>query len=549
MRAKHEVRAVHIFSAIPKSNKLPQQYMNNVPNRDSIFLSPTDPDEILKIIRSFKAKNSSGDDGISMNLLKQISESICVPIASLVNLSLERGIVPNAMKLAKVIPIYKGKCKESFTNYRPISLLSNISKILEKVVHKRLLSFLTRCGILYNSQCGFRPNCSTIDAITEFTANVIPALDNNDKCLSVFLDLSKAFDTINHEILLMKLKRYGIRGVALKWFRSYLNQRMQYVSFKGVHSKTGMVEYGVPQGSVLGPLLFILYSNDIPLSLTHSKAILFADDTTVFCTGSDLEKMYECINSDLDNLNDWFKANQLSVNPSKTKYILFTKRCGVDDQMHNLYIEGTILERVPCTKFLGLYIDEHLSWKQHIDHCKKKMSSGIYAMNMAKHILSINHLRTLYYSLVHPYATYGIRLWGNTYQKHTKKLEVLQKRALRVMTGSKYNDPSSPLFKCMHILKLKDIHNLHVEQFIYEFVNGMLPLPLLSIYECQSDTHEYNTRQSTGPRHMKAHTDLMHRSFLCKGPILWSKLDGNIKSSKTKTNFKIRATRRIMEDY
>ena len=319
-------------------------------------------------------------------------------------MSLERGIVPNAMKLAKVIPIYKGKCKESFTNYRPISLLSNISKILEKVVYKRLLSFLTRCGILYNSQYGFRPNCSTIDAITEFTANVIPALDNNNKCLSVFLDLSKAFDTINHDILLMKLKRYGIRGVALKWFRSYLNQRMQYVSFKGVHSKTGKVEYGVPQGSVLGPLLFILYSNDIPLSLTHSKAILFADDTTVFCTGSDL---YECINSDLDNLGDWFKANQLSVNPSKTKYILFTKRCGVDDQMHNLYIEGTILERVPCTTFLGLYIDEHLSWKQHIDHCKKKMSSGIYAMNMAKHILSINHLRTLYYSLVHPYATYG----------------------------------------------------------------------------------------------------------------------------------------------
>ena len=178
------------------------------------------------------------------------------------------------------------------------------------------------------------------------------------------------------------------------------------------------------------------------------------------------------IHEDLDNLNDWFKANQLSVNPSNTKYILFTKRCGVDDQMHNLYIEGTILERVPCTKFLGLYIDEHLSWKQHIDHCKKKMSSGIYAMNMAKHILSINHLRTLYYT-----HTYGIRLWGNTYQKHTKKLEVLQKRALRVMTGSKYNDPSSPLFKCMHILKLKDIHNLHVEQFIYEFVNGMLPLP------------------------------------------------------------------------
>ena len=152
-----------------------------------IFLSLTDPDEILKMIRSFKAKHSSGDDGIRMNLLKQISESICVPIASLVHMSLERGIfVPNPMKLAKVIPVYKGKCKESLTNYRPISLLLNISKIQEKVVHKRLLSFLTRCDIVYNSQYGFRPNCSTIDAITEFTANVIPALDNSDTCLSVF---------------------------------------------------------------------------------------------------------------------------------------------------------------------------------------------------------------------------------------------------------------------------------------------------------------------------------------------------------------------------
>ena len=215
------------------------------------------------------------------------------------------------------------------------------------------------CDILHNSQYGFRPNYSTIDAITEFTANVIPPLDNSDKYLSVFLDLSKAFGTINYEILLMKLKRYGVRGVGLECFRSYLNQRMQYVSFKGVHSKTGLVEYGVPQGSVLGPLLFILYSNDTPLSLIHSKAILFADDTTVFCTGSDLGNMYEYINSDLDNLNDWFKADQLSVTTSKTKYILFTKRFGVDDQMHNLYIEGTILEKVPCKQILGLYIDEH----------------------------------------------------------------------------------------------------------------------------------------------------------------------------------------------
>ena len=303
-------------------------------------------------------------------------------------MSLDQGIVPDAMKLAKVIPIFKAKSKESFNNYRPISLLSNISKVLEKVVHKRLYSFLTRCDILCDKQYGFRPNRSTLDAVTDLTCDVLSSLDRNDMCLSVYLDLSKAFDTINHKILLNKLEYYGIRGRTLEWFRSYLDRRMKYVCYNGLNSEIKPVEYGVPQGSVLGPLLFILYANDIPQCMSYCRTILCADDTTVYQVGKDPNTMYRQVNFDLKTLTDWFKANQLSVNPSKTKSILFKRSGYVNDINDYLCIETEPIELVQVTKFLGLYIDEHLTWQHHIDHCKKKASSGVYAINMCKHILS-----------------------------------------------------------------------------------------------------------------------------------------------------------------
>ena len=185
-------------------------------------------------------------------MLKLVCDTCCVPLSLIINKSLEQGVVSDAMKLAKVIPIYKSKSKNSLNNYRPISLLSNMSKILEKVVHKRLYSFLTLNNIFTDNQYGFRPNRSTIDAITDFTSDLLPKLDKREYGIGVFLDLSKAFDTINHRILLDKLHHYGIRGIALEWFKSYLNNRQQYVSFGGTNSEIMHIEYGVPQGSVLG---------------------------------------------------------------------------------------------------------------------------------------------------------------------------------------------------------------------------------------------------------------------------------------------------------
>ena len=389
------------------SSKHPSNYfMNTLPVTTSAFFKPTDSMEIFTIINSCKAKKSVGDDGISMELLKITSKQICEPLSKLMNMSIEQGIVPESMKLAKVIPVHKGKSRSALTNYRPISLLSNISKIFEKIIHNRTYSFLMDHNVLYSSQYGFRPEHSTTDAVTEFLADVHSSVDQNEHCLSVYLDLSKAFDTINHEILLRKLNHYGIRGKALEWFKSYLFNRRQYIFGNGIKSDETVIKCGVPQGSVLGPLLFIIYTNDIPCALTHSKSILYADDTTIYITGCNMRVIGNNMNSDLAQLADWFKANQLSVNIDKTKYMLFSRNSNTNPDLQ-ICIDTKNLEQVNVIKFLGLYIDDKLKWDLHIQHCKKKIASGIYALNMTKRILKYDHLKSLYYSLIHPFLLYG----------------------------------------------------------------------------------------------------------------------------------------------
>ena len=233
------------------------------------------------------------------------------------------------------------------------------------MIHCRLYSFLTRYNILYDSQYDFRNKHSTINAITEFTSDIMSSFDMKHTSLAVYLDLSKAFDTIDHSIMLKKMEHYGIRGITLEWFKSYLNQRVQYVIYKTTNFKSLNIPCGVPQGSVLGPLLLILYSNDIPNSLKYFKLILFADDTTVYISGEDVTDLFRCLNHDLSKLNDWFKANKLSLNVNKTNYILFNKNTAVLPPEVCLYIGTDKLEQVRCTKLLGLHIEAqivHRDW-------------------------------------------------------------------------------------------------------------------------------------------------------------------------------------------
>ena len=461
------------------------------------------------------------------------------------------------MQLAKVIPMYKAKAKDAFSNYRPISLLPTLSKILEKVIHKRVYYFLMNNAILCNNQYGFRKKHSTIDAIAKFVTDTTMSLDAKDSVLSVFLDLSKAFDTINHNILLQKLHFYGIRGKALDWFRSYLSNRKQFVFYNGHSSIADMVECGVPQGSVLGPLLFIIYTNDLPNSINNANTILFADDTTVYYANKSIAALYEIMSQELSCLSDWFRANKLSLNVSKTNYILFSNTDSKLSYLPEITLANQVISKAESVKFLGVHIDEKLKWNIHINIVKQRISRSFFAINKAKHVMNKKHISTLYYSLVYPYLTYGIILWGSAYDTYLSKLIITQKKIIRAITYAPYNAHSEPLFKLLNILKLPDLYKLYASKYMFSVISNSLPCPLLNIFTLAQDTHGHNTRHSKTLKLKVKTTRTMvaTKSILNMGPLIWNSVSPILYFNSDQTHlvsaktFSSRLRRAALQEY
>ena len=287
-------------------------------NSSSLFLSPTSDEEIIKITLKLKNSDSSGSDDISNNILKQIIHTISKVISHIFNSSLSSGIVPSLLKEANVTPIFKAGDKHDFTNYRPISILPALSKLLEKVVYTRIFDFISHHNVLTSQQFGFRPKRSTYMAINELYCKIAENLDQKLHTVGIFLDLSKAFDTINHDILLNKLNNYGVRGLANDWIKNYLSGRQQCVLFNNHLSHSVNISCGVPQGSILGPLLFLLYINDLPLCTKIPHFILFADDTNIIFSHENPLTLELIINKELNHISNWFKLNKLSLNIKKT---------------------------------------------------------------------------------------------------------------------------------------------------------------------------------------------------------------------------------------
>ena len=312
------------------SSKIPEQgleYRKYMPqgNEYSLFLLPTTDQEVNNIIKQLK-DGAPGKDGITSLSLKLVSDFIVKPITRTVNLSFSQGVFPNELKIALVSPLYKAKDPMYFSNYRPISLLSTFSKILERLMYNRILDFLNKHKILNKYQFGFRTNHSTYMALIILLENIMKALENGESAIGIFLDFQKAFDTVNHSILLDKLCIYGIRGPALSWITSYLSNRYQYVVYNGYQSECKYISCGVPQGSILDPLLFLLYINDLPAVSKLFMPILFADDTNLFCTSHNVNMLVDDINTELVNVYAWVQSNKLSLNIDKTNYMLFSPK-------------------------------------------------------------------------------------------------------------------------------------------------------------------------------------------------------------------------------
>ena len=368
---------------------------------------PVSPDEVIQIIKELKISHSCGLDDIDPCIAGEFIPLISSPLSSLINCSLSTGKVPDELNLAKVIPLHKSGDLNKICNYRPISILPYFSKIFEKAIYRRVESFLSRHSLLViNKQFGFRKNHSTYMPLLLLYSKIADALERGEFTIGVLLDLSKAFDTVNHQILLSKLYYYILRGCDLNWFASYLASRKQLTEFNGSRSMFNDVTCGVPQGSILGPLLFVIYINELHNSSSMLTFLLFADDTNVFVSGKNLNELIININGELTNVDIWFRANKLSLNIETTNFMLFCSKNKNKSFSIQPSINGLQIKHVTSTKFLGIIIHDKLNWSLHINYVASKISKNIGVISKISSFVDRKILIMLYYSLIYAYLTY-----------------------------------------------------------------------------------------------------------------------------------------------
>ena len=479
-----------ISDSILPTDAQPENYLNNNGNIRNLDLGQTGPVHFCDILKSFETKKSQDLDGISINLLKFISHSVSIPLSHVFNLSLSTGIFPNKLKTSRAVPIHKSGRTDLCDNYRPISLLSMLSKILEKIVSLQLINHLELNKLIYKHQYGFQRNKSTEHHLLHMSNFISTAINENKYCIGVFLDLKKAFDVCSHQILIKKLKKLGVNGTALNWFKSYLANRKQVVDINGKISETKDIPISVLQGSILGPILFLCYINDMPGS-TLLYTLLFADDTACLASGENLQDLINFINVELNKIAIWFRVNKMAVNAEKTKYIIFHARNKKVDPGNSVLVlnnnePGQTPSNeliIPLTricnvnenendksyKLLGVWFDENLTFDIHVKKLCTKLTRSLFFIRRAQNFLTDKALLSLYYALFHSHLLYCPLIISSTSAKNLKKISVLQKKAIRIIIRAKNSEHTKPIFSKLNILP----YDLIIKQYKLNFMHSI----------------------------------------------------------------------------
>ena len=440
--------------SIKYSHKHFSDYLSNE-SISTLFLQPIHREEIVNIIASLNSNKASGPKSILYRILFLLKNEISKQLADLFNLSFMTGVFPSFVKIAKVISVFKKDSKLDYSNYRPISLLSNIEKVLEKLMYKRLYTFLDNKNIIYDLQFRFRQQYSTSHALINITGNIRKALDDGNIGCGVFVDLQKAFDTVDHQILLAKLNHYGIRGVSNDWFKSYLSNRHEYVSINGYESGLAAINCGVPQESVLGPFLFLLYINDLNQAIKFCKVHHFADDTNLLCLSNSIKKLNKQVNADLKDLVNWLNANKISLNVKKTEMVIF--KCKQEKIEGDLKIKlcGKRLHPTESVKYLGVKIDSNLTWQHHINDLSTKLNRANDFLFKIRKYVSPKILSSIYFAIFDSHLSYCCLVWAQNFSS-IKRILILQKKSVRIINFQPRNSHISPLFKQNFILKFQN---------------------------------------------------------------------------------------------
>ena len=388
-------------------------------------------------------------------------------------------------------------------------------------------------NLFYKKQFGFQKNCSTEHAILELVEQITKSFDKNSYMLGVFIDLSKAFDTVHHDILLAKLNHYGIKGKTFNWIKTYLKHRKQFVLFKN----TGLIEVicGVPQGSILGPLLFLIYINDMFKASKLVSSIMFADDTNFFMSHKNIKQMFSVMNEELEKFNIWFKANKLSLNVDKTKFTLFYKGSQSENlplKLPVLFMNDTVIERKDSLRFLGVLIDETLSWKNHIKTLESKLACIIGLLYRSRPFLNLSSRKLLYFSFVHSHLSYANIAWGSTHPSKLEKLASHQRHVCKIIKFKKRRDSAVPIMEHFKILNIFNLNIYHVLIFMFKFKNKQLPKNFDEIFMSKNSL-KYNLRSNLKKDFVlpKNTCKYVEHSISYRGPKLWNNLYSEIKKS------------------
>lgn len=517
----------------------PNDHPNNqntiVTNVSSIYLRPVSEFEISSLISALKTNKSPGYDDITALTVRKCSDIITPILAKITNDCFVTGVYPDKLKIARVTPIYKANEKKNVDNYRPISVLPIINNIIERALYNRIVQFLEDHNILYKYQYGFRRRSSTSYAIAETINKIQRALNDQMVATGLFMDLSKAFDTVDHTILLYKLEQIGLRGTPLNLITSYLNGRQMVVSVNGTGSTSKPITKGVPQGSILGPIMYLLYVNDLMNLRLNGELRLFADDSSSFYFAKKTNENMIRMRDDIAKITEYFRVNKLTLNLSKTQFIHFRSSRRNDVDTDNLNYNGIIIKQVQCVKYLGFRIDNHLQWHEQIDHICSRLAAAVGMLGKLK-FLPTKILRMLYYAIGHSHISYGAIVWATAANIRLNRVQVLQRKALKKCHKLDLRYPTVELFRdvAKDVLPVKAIHNLQLNILVYMSLHRLA----LTNFD-----FKYSARNSEGVNGRQLLPVIPHNNYGKNcidylGPTSFNKLPKELKESATPRNIK-----------
>jgi hypothetical protein len=507
---------------------------------DSLVLQAPTKDDIEIVIKTMKGNSAAGHDGLAPKVFKTLNDQISPMIAHLICTIFKTGTYPTSLKLAVITPIFKGGSKTSADNYRPISVLPVLNKVLERVIYKQLFSFFDhKLKNLYDHQFGFRPKCGTENAAIELVNLIMRAIDNKKIPTAIFMDLRKAFDIVNHDLLLQVLEKYGVREKALDVFKSYLSERTQIVKIGNSMSGTLSINSGVVQGSCLGPLLFLIFINAIGSLETSGKLFLFADDAVLINIHENILNMQATMAKDMIPVTKFFDNRQMQLNKLKTNFMIFSSSyTNIDSPWSISLSENLTIQRVTACKYLGLYIDEHLRWSEHLVQLEKKLTSANWILWKLRDFLPFHAKKLIYDSLFQSHLNFMSPVWGLASCIVLSNAQVLQNRALRNVYGLPKLSNRVDMFthRVESHLPIRAIALLNIASYVFNVLNRNTHSNLKFV---RSDSvHARELRNMNFLRPAPKRTNYGAKSIESIGPNIYNKIPADIRTSRHQHAFK-----------